>query len=270
MESVTTTAPPPLINGQGTAEAQWQAWPQLHGLPEISLDRLVPAGIRAVVVAPHPDDEVLASGGMLAMLAARGDPLLVVGVTDGDASHPGSARWTPEQLAAFRHAEALAGLAQLGIKPQSYLRLSLPDGRVRSHHALLVESLGRVLRAGDVVLSTWTADGHPDHEATALAVAEACRAAHCRHLQSPVWMWHWAAPGDDRVPWTQLRRLRLTLDAQRRKKLALLAHGSQLSAQDGGAPPVLPPAAVRRLLRPFEYLFTTQRCHRVDAGENGV
>ena len=138
MESVTTTAPPPLINGQGTAEAQWQAWPQLHGLPEISLDRLVPAGIRAVVVAPHPDDEVLASGGMLAMLAARGDPLLVVGVTDGDASHPGSARWTPEQLAAFRHAEALAGLAQLGIKPQSYLRLSLPDGRVRSHHALLV------------------------------------------------------------------------------------------------------------------------------------
>ena len=267
MESV--TASPPMINGQGTSQAQWQAWPQLHTLPEISLAELVPAGSRAVVVAPHPDDEVLASGGMLAMLAARGNPLLVVGVTDGDASHPGSTRWTPEQLADFRHGEALAGLGELGVEPQSYLRLSLPDGHVQSHHARLVESLGWVLRAGDVVLSTWTADGHPDHEATATAVSVACAAAHCKHLQSPVWMWHWAVPGDSRVPWAQMRRLHLTQNAQRRKKLALQAHASQLTAQDSGAPPVLSPSAVQRMLRPFEYFFILQRSHLVDGLESG-
>ena len=261
------TACPPKINGQGTSEAQWQAWPQLHALPEIGLDRLVPCGSRAVIVAPHPDDEVLASGGMLAMLAmlaARKDQPLVVGVTDGDASHPGSPCWSPEKLAEFRHGEAITGLERLGISPQSYLRLSLPDGHVHSHHAELVKSLIRVLRSGDVVLSTWTADGHPDHEATARAVSEACAAAPCRHLQFPVWMWHWAVPGDSRVPWTQMRQLRLTPDAQRRKQLALLAHGSQLSAQDGGALPVLSPFAVRRMLRPSEYLFIPQKSHRID------
>ena len=268
MESV--TAPSPMINGQGTLEAQWQGWPQLHALPEISLARLVPVGRRTVVVAPHPDDEVLASGGMLAMLAAREDEIVVVGVTDGDASHPDSIRWSPEKLAKFRHGEALAGLTHLGIAPQSYLRLSLPDGQVHSCHAKLVESLIRALRPGDVVLSTWAADGHPDHEATALAVAEACTAAGCRHLQSPVWMWHWAVPGDSRVPWMQMRRLRLTLDAQLRKKLALLAHGSQLTAQDSGALPVLSPAAVRRMLRPFEYVFIAQQCHRVDGQARDV
>ena len=268
MESV--MASPPMINGQGTSEAQWQAWPQLHALPKISLARLVPAGSRAVIVAPHPDDEVLASGGMLAMLAARGDQPLVVGVTDGDASHPDSLCWTPEKLAEFRHREALSGLEQLGVEPQSYLRLSLPDGRVRSHHAQLVESLSQVLCQGDVVLSTWEADGHPDHEATALAVSEACAAAGCRHLQSPVWMWHWAIPGDSRVPWPQLCQLRLTPDAQRRKKLALLAHASQLTAQDSGAPPVLSPLAARRMLRPSEYLFVAQDNHRLEGVENGA
>ena len=268
MESV--TASPPMINGQGTLEVQWQTWPQLHALPEISLAKLVPAGCRTVVVAPHPDDEVLASGGMLAMLAARAAEIVVVGVTDGDASHPDSIRWSPEKLAERRHGEALAGLAYLGIAPQSYLRLSLPDGQVHSCHAKLVESLTRALRPGDVVLSTWTVDGHPDHEATAAAVAEACAAVRCTHLQSPVWMWHWAVPADTRVPWTQLRRLRLTQDAQRRKQLAMLAHGSQLTAQDSGAPPVLSPAAVQRMLRPFEYMFIAQQCHRVDGQVRGV
>jgi len=266
MDSVTTSAR--MIEGQGTREAQWQAWPQLHALPQISLARLVPIGARAVIVAPHPDDEVLASGGLLAMLAARGDQPLVVGVTDGDASHPGSARWTPEKLAAFRHREALAGLDQLGVRPQSYLRLSVPDGRVHQHQAQLIESLIQVLRPEDRVLSTWTADGHPDHEATARAVSEACRVVHCRHLQSPVWMWHWAAPGDSRVPWTQLRRLRLTPNAQRRKNQALLAHASQLTGQGRGAPPVLAPSAVRRMLRPFEYLFIAPQRQPVDGLEN--
>ena len=144
----------------------------------------------------------------------------------------------------------------------------MPDGRVHQHQAQLVELLVRVLRPEDRVLSTWTADGHPDHEATARAVSEACRVAHCRHLQSPVWMWHWAAPGDSRVPWTQLRRLGLTPDAQRRKQHALLAHASQLTGQGRSAPPVLLPSAVRRMLRPFEYLFTAPQCQSVDGLEN--
>ena len=268
MESV--TAPGPAIKGQGTSEARWQGWPPLQALPEISLARLVPHGFRAVVVAPHPDDEVLALGGMLAMLAARGDQMLVVSVTDGDASHPGSARWSPEKLAQIRHGEAITGLGQLGIEPQCCLRLSLPDGRVHSHRAQLVELLSQVLHPGDVVLSTWTADGHPDHEATAVAVAEACATAHCRHLQSPVWMWHWAVPGDSRVPWAQMCQLRLTPDAQRRKKLALLAHGSQLTGQDSGVPPVLSPTAVERMLRASEYLFVAQKIHRIDGLENAA
>ena len=265
MESVTASGH--VIEGRGTTEAQWQAWPHLHTMPEISLAELVPAGFRAVIVAPHPDDEVLASGGMLAMLATRAVPLLVIGVTDGDASHPTSSCWTPEKLAEFRHGEAIAGLGQLGVNPQNYLRLSLPDGRVQNHHAQLVESLGQILRSTDVVLSTWLEDGHPDHEASAIAVVEACAAVQCLHQQSPVWMWHWAVPGDSGVPWAQMRRLALTLDAQRRKHLAVLAHASQLIVQDNGAAPVLSPMAVSRMLRPFEYFFVPQQYHQVNGLE---
>lgn len=74
------------IEGDGTPETAWRAWPPLAALP-----RLDPAGVRrALVVAPHPDDEVLGPGGTLAVLAAGGTAVAVLALTDGEASHPAS------------------------------------------------------------------------------------------------------------------------------------------------------------------------------------
>ena len=41
-----------------------------------------------VVIAAHPDDEVLGVGGTMAVLAAGGAQLRLIAVTDGEASHP--------------------------------------------------------------------------------------------------------------------------------------------------------------------------------------
>src|SRR5438105_15586989 len=41
------------------------------------------AGDRVMVIAPHPDDEVIATGGVLALAASRGARVRVVYVTDG-------------------------------------------------------------------------------------------------------------------------------------------------------------------------------------------
>ncbi|RYF32509.1 MAG: hypothetical protein EOO26_11285, partial [Comamonadaceae bacterium] len=67
-------------------------------------DHEVVGARRAVVVAPHPDDEVLSVGGLLAMLsnngAARSDDFVVtaITVTDGAASHTGSLEWPRSRL----------------------------------------------------------------------------------------------------------------------------------------------------------------------------
>lgn len=243
------------IVGAGTSEAAWQRWPGLRALPCCSVDDIVPKGARLVVVAPHPDDEVLACGGLLAMAAQCGTEICVVGVTDGDASHPGSKRWPPERLAPARRSESSAGLKCLGLAPDVQRRLGLPDGRVGDHVAALTERLGAMLMASDVVVSTWELDGHPDHEASGRAAAAAAADCGARHLQAPVWMWHWAAPGDARVPWQRARCLPLPADVLRQKHAAIHAHVTQLEAQDTGAMPVLPPSALVRLLRPHETLF---------------
>ena len=92
-------AHPRQIAGEGTPDAAWQAWHGLRQLPPVAAHELVTPGQRAIIVAPHPDDEVLACGGLLQLLAAQGTRTVVVAATDGDASHPGSAMYPPAPIA---------------------------------------------------------------------------------------------------------------------------------------------------------------------------
>jgi hypothetical protein len=148
------------IRGEGTTEAEWHRWPGLARLPAIDLRALVPAGSRAVVVAPHPDDEVLSVGGLLAQLADNGTPVEVIAVTDGTASHSGSTEWPAERLAQARPRESLRALRRLGLSIEP-ARLGLPDGGLKEMRACWRRRLVSLLRPRDVVFTTWRQDGHP-------------------------------------------------------------------------------------------------------------
>ena len=106
--------PNPIV-GQGTPLHHWQASTQLAQLAHISVAQLVPEGCRAVVIAPHPDDEVLSCGGLLQGLATLGRPVQLISVTDGSASHPGSRRWPVERLSVVRPQESAQALHRLGL-----------------------------------------------------------------------------------------------------------------------------------------------------------
>ena len=80
-----------LIVGSGTPLQHWRDSQRLANLPSVEVTELVPQGSRAVIVAPHPDDEVLGTGGLLQLINTLNRPLLLISVTDGTASHPAPA-----------------------------------------------------------------------------------------------------------------------------------------------------------------------------------
>lgn len=95
----------------------------------------VPTGTRALVVAPHPDDETLGAAGLLHRL---GRDATVVVVTDGD-GYPDGVRQVvrparPLAAADFqaygrrRRSEAAAAVAALGLPATSLRFLGFPDG----------------------------------------------------------------------------------------------------------------------------------------------
>ncbi|WP_236705440.1 PIG-L deacetylase family protein, partial [Frankia sp. ACN1ag] len=137
----------------GTPEPVWRAWQP--GWSELDLTPAPPA---VVVVAPHPDDEVLGVGGLLVRLHGLGAAITVVAVTDGDASHPGSPTLAPAELARRRIAEQHAALTALGLAQVPVHRIGLGDGRVAGHEAALADQVEPLLTPGCWVLTTYTGD----------------------------------------------------------------------------------------------------------------
>lgn len=210
---------------------------------------------RLLVVAPHPDDEVLAAGGLLAQAADRGCQVQIVAVTDGENSHPGSTAYPSAALKQLRSHERHAALQHLNPRAQVQ-RLRFEDTRVADHVDALTARLSQLCNHGDLLLTTWRGDGHADHEATAQACLALCRLRGLKLVEVPVWAWQWASPGDARLPWHRARVVLLDAEAVRRKHLALLQYASQLSIDPStGRRAVISSAMMQRASRPFELLF---------------
>jgi LmbE family N-acetylglucosaminyl deacetylase len=235
----------PVIAGTGTAEALWAAGAEFSALPAMSLAELVPEGARLVVVAPHPDDEVLGTGALISIAAAAGREILIIAVTDGEASHP---HHEPSVVKRVRMSERSRALWELGLAANPVLRMGLPDGAVGKHIDALTAQLAQLLGPDDVVFCPWDADGHPDHEATALSVQTLCHTRGLRCFQVPIWGWHWCEPND--FPWARAVRLDITADTRRRKARALDAFRSQI--EDDLEQPILPAATLEHFRRAFE------------------
>ena len=187
---------------------------------------------RTVVIAPHPDDESLGCGGLLALQADAGLAPRVVVVTDGSRSHASEA-YPPQRLAALREEEARDAVAALGLDRDAITFLRHPDcdvpgpgaGPFDTAAAALADALGDA----ETVLVPWRRDPHCDHEAAwALARAAVGR------LRPPVrWVeyavWAWEHAGTDRAPRAgEVRPWRLDIaDVLDRKRAAVAAHVSQ-------------------------------------------
>lgn len=199
-----------------TTETAWLDW--AANLPQLSLTLDV---CRAVIVAPHPDDETLGCGGLVADLRRAGVRVMVVAVTDGERSHP-----CEPTLRARRRAEQERALACLGAC-SAVVRLGFEDSNLGSHVERLGEELRRLLRSDDVVFAPWSHDGHSDHDACGDAAARTATGMGCRLLAYPVWAWQWASPIDlAGVDW----RVRPLSGSAHAAKLAAIAeHRTQIS-----------------------------------------
>ena len=233
------------IDRPGTAEQAWESWPELWQLP--ATDPL--AWPNVAVIAAHPDDEVLGVGGTVAILAAAGTRLRLIAVTDGEASHPGA---DPAVLGRVRTEETAAALGALGADRAEVIRLRFPDTGLAARQGELAAVLREQCAGFEVCLAPWDGDAHADHE----AAGRAARRAGLPVLSYPIWMWHWAVPGDTRVPWRRACRVPLPPAVTARKRSAIGAFRSQLTDRGGGAGPVLPAGIVAHFTRPQEVLLS--------------
>jgi len=115
---------------------------------------------RVMVVAPHPDDEVIAVGGNLALHKRLGSEVLTLFVTLD----------APAPCVRQREAEHVARL--LGF---DHRFLGFPDGLVSLHEAAVSRAIADAMLAfrPEIVYCPFPADHHRDHQSTAACTGAA-------------------------------------------------------------------------------------------------
>ena len=135
-----------------------------------------------LVLAAHPDDEVIGAGGMLAHHAACGHEVVVVHATDGAQGDP--AQREAGDIRDVRRAEGVDALGRLGLDAPRHW--DLPDGQLPE---LLDDLTGRVEQVmrevqPKTLYSFHAGEAHRDHRAISKATADAAHTlpADCRCL----------------------------------------------------------------------------------------
>ncbi|MDG4663571.1 PIG-L family deacetylase [Mycobacterium sp. 236(2023)] len=248
MSNSSRMADNPLAGG-GTPEHVWTA----AGLrfPDIDLAKCP----EIVVVGAHPDDETVGFGATAAQLAAAGVGVQIVSASDGGAAFPDASLLQRYSLEKVRRRELCEAAGVLGLPPP--ISLGLPDGDIAGHEQRLTDLLIEILvtrPAGTWCAATWRGDGHPDHEAVGRAAAVAAALTGAVLVEYPVWMWHWAQPGDAAVPWERAHAVPSTPEAIDLKLKAAKRFRSQFESRDGEQP-VLPDYFLPRLIAVGEVVF---------------
>ncbi len=133
----------------------------------------LPTARHVLALAPHPDDEVFGCGGTLHLLTKAGATVTVIVASDGALGGMAGERVTATQVDE-REAESRAAAAMLGYPEPIFWRL--PDMELRYGEALVARLQDAMQAAhADLIFAPALTEMHPDHQALALAAAEAVR-----------------------------------------------------------------------------------------------
>ena len=206
----------------------------------------ITAADRLLMLAPHPDDEALAAGGLLQRAIGADAEVRILYVTSGEnnpwAQRANEWRWSlgeedRSRWGARRWEESLAALARLGVPAPCAKRLGFPDQGLTDlllrGGADLIEVLAEEIASWrpTILLAPAPWDIHPDHSALALL-------AHFAVARVPVMadaaaVLQYVVHGRARPRPGGGVLIRLDDEMRARKREAILCHRTQLPLRRG-------------------------------------
>ena len=209
----------------------------LKNAPLLHLDSLHYDIGSSLVLSPHPDDESLGCGGMIALLRQKKVPVQVAFITDGAASHPNSKQFPPPKLSALRKEEAIAACAALGVNDEFLHFFEQPDGKWNTisaeKSAILVEKLAKLIEKQRFksLFVPYKKDAHEDHRATWELAQRALQQSEHKPalIEYPIWLWKNGKEADFPNP-SDYNFFRLNIsEVLQHKERAIEAHKSQVT-----------------------------------------
>lgn len=171
---------------------------------------------KTIIIAPHPDDEVIGCAGLIYALVERGMPPHVIILTGGENSHVYCCSLDKNKIVESRHQLTLKAAATLGL-PVSHIHcLHYPDGGVALEHPE-TERLAALLQElkPDAIFVPHHGEGWSDHLQATEITKHLLKGQDVSVYEYCVWMWYYNVW---RLDYCNARLLRMSR-AQHQRKL---------------------------------------------------
>lgn len=185
-------------------------------------------GNRVLVVAPHPDDEVLGCAGLVQRMLNIGRQVDVVILSGGGRSHAGCCCIGEEVLVARRRELSQSAARIMGLPPDQLHFLDYPDGGINYDcgETVKLQQLIATL-SPTAIFVPHRGEGWSDHIAAGNIVRKLISSMSAVQLyEYCVWFWYYNAKVAD---WQQARVLNMTVEEHKTKLAAIGAYISPLA-----------------------------------------
>lgn len=212
--------------------------PQFHG--------------RVLIVAPHPDDEVIGCGGLIARMVEEGNAPQIIVMTGGEGSH-GKNFSEKASIVEARRGLTRKALSILGVPEGNLHELDFKDGGISSDSEQMMR-LKELIKsiAPDCVLVPHWGEGWPDHVNTAKIVKSLVPDS-TEVWEYCVWMWYYNVWRG--LDWKNAATLHLTAREHELKIRAVDAYIRPLAPDGRPWSGVLPPIFIEANTGDIELYF---------------
>lgn len=177
---------------------------------------------RVLIVAPHPDDEVIGCGGLIARLVAEENAPYIVVMTGGEGSHRGCCNVASTAIVKARRGLTRNALGILGVPEENIHELNIPDGGIVFENPQ-TDALKRLIadiEPQTIFVPHW-GEGWPDHVRTA-EIVKSIVPNEISVYEYCVWMWYYNVWRG--LDWRNAAVLKMTPDEHRMKLRAMDAY----------------------------------------------
>lgn len=229
---------------------------------------------RCLILAPHPDDESLACGGLIQLLVQKGCDVRVILTTDGSQSHQ-SLTYPPDRLAELRYTEMVSALEFLGLSQDKLSGYKSKDSAMPAKGEDGFDALSKKLHADlssflpQLILVPYELDPHRDHRATFQLLFSALKNVTDYKptiWEYPIWLYENASKND--IPKLEAGELKFLeiKDHLQQKNKAIHAHRSQTTQMINDDPTgfMLTEGMIGNFLTGKEYFMQRKKTNPAD------
>ena len=177
-------------------------------------------GERVLIIAPHPDDEVIGCAGLIQQCLCNKKQVFVCILTGGEGSHRGCCSISAEELKANRRELAARINKKIALPKENLFMLDFPDGGINlvCKESQCLKDLCIKIVPDSVFIPHQKGEGWPDHIEAGNIVKQITRGTNITLYEYCVWFWYYNVWGLD---WKNARLLKMTKHQYQNKLQAI-------------------------------------------------